>query len=234
LKARNSKIITNLNLPIIAYSVPQILIQKPQNSGEMFKKGFYIRPMFSPDISTIAGNKIGEIGSNWGIMLDYRFAKRLSIQTGVIRSLKLYDAYPEQYTFAWKVPYGTALKEIVATCKMIDIPINIRYDLTKKSNSRLFVSSGVTSYLMLNEKYEYIYTNPTAPGIKWRDWEGNTGNYFFGVANFSLGYERKIAKRWTIQAEPFVKIPLDKIGFGDVKLLSTGLFVSAKYPLIRR
>jgi hypothetical protein len=112
---------------------------------------------------------------------------------------------------------------------MLDIPLNVRYDFSTGRN-KWFVQSGLTSYLMLNEKYDYVYasnyTNQT-----WQSWEGKTGFYVAAEANVSFGVERKIGKRMTIQAEPFFKAPLANVGFGNVKLITTGLFISSKIEL---
>jgi hypothetical protein len=114
---------------------------------------------------------------------------------------------------------------------MLDVPLNIRYDITQKPNSRWFVSSGMTSYFMLKEQYVYNYENPADPKIKWKNWEGKTGPYYLGTINFSMGYERQIFGKLSLQAEPFFKMPISKVGFGQVHLSTIGLFISAKYPL---
>lgn len=46
--------------------------------------------------------------------------------------------------------------------------------------------------------------------------------------NFSLGLERKVSKSISVQLEPFLKIPIKNIGFGNVKLYTTGLFLNIK------
>lgn len=193
-------------------------------------KGLSIRLALSPDLSFIPSNKIFKVGNNWAAILEYRFNKRFSIQTGVIRSMKYYGALPSQYEWNayWTMP--SPLKDIDATCKMLDIPLNLRYDIWQKYRSRWFVSGGFTSYIMLKEEYRYNYENPTDPNIKRRSWEGKTGTYPFSVLNLSAGYERQLFRRLTFQAEPFFKAPLGKVGYGKVRLATAGVFFSVKYP----
>lgn len=195
-----------------------------------FEKGLSIRLALSPDFSFIPSNKIFKVGNNWAAILEYRFNNRLSLQTGVIRSLKYYGALPNQYEWNvyWTMP--SPLKDIDATCKMLDIPLNIRYDLSQKFNSRWFVGAGFTSYIMLKEEYRYNYENPADPNIKRTSWEGKTGAYPFSVLNLSAGYERQLFRRLTFQAEPFYKAPLGKVGYGKVRLATAGVFFSVKYP----
>ena len=43
------------------------------------------------------------------------------------------------------------------------------------------------------------------------------------VANVSVGYEHKISKTFDIRIEPFLKIPLQGIGVGNLRVTSAGL-----------
>ncbi|MCU0325618.1 MAG: PorT family protein, partial [Spirosomaceae bacterium] len=226
----------NLNPAFIQPSIKQPLSTILENklsitpSASQFRKGLAVRLAYSPDLSVIFGDKIEKIGRNIGVFAEYRINNRWSVNTGVIRSMKYYDAYPEDYSWIWKMP-ETPLLEINATCDMLDIPLNIRYDITQNSTSRIFASAGFTSYVMLKEKYKYNYANNYDPSIKWKEWEGSTGAYPFSISNLSVGYERQIFRKVSLQVEPFVKIPLGQVGFGKVRLVTTGVFFSAKYPL---
>ncbi|PLK42645.1 hypothetical protein [Emticicia sp. TH156] len=201
------------------------------NPNTAFRRGLNIRLALSPDLSFVASNHIGKIGTNWAALLEYRFNQRLSVQTGVIRSMKRYHAYPYQYEWASYLSLQSPLKDIDATCKMLDVPINLRYDITTQPNSRWFASAGFTSYIMLNETYKYNYENPADPNIKRRGWQGETGTYPFSVLNLSAGYEHRLFRGLTIQAEPIFKAPLGKVGYGKVRLATAGIFFSVKYPL---
>lgn len=221
---------SNLKLPVVSFeSTFEQPIAKPRENTA-FRRGLNIRLALSPDFSFIPSNEVLKIGNNWAAIVEYRFNNRLSIQTGVIRSLKLYNALPNQYEWTGYYNPSSPIIDIDATCKMLDIPLNIRYDLSQKPNSRWFVSTGFTSYVMLKEEYRYNYENPSDPNIKRTGWVGKTGTYPFGVLNLSTGYERQIFRRLTLQVEPFFKTPLGKVGYGKVRLATAGVFFSAKYP----
>lgn len=226
---------SSISLPVIAFESPQKETPvMPKSSPQAFKKGLYFRFGVSPDISLITMNEMTKSGNNLAFLLEYRFNNRLSIQGGVLRSMKYYDAYPESYEWPYSWGSPPKLVDINATCKMLDIPVNIRYDISQKKLSRLFVSAGATSYIMLNEKYVYNYENPADPKIKWKSWEGKTGPYYLGVLNFSMGYEYQLFRKLSVQAEPFFKLPIAHVGFGQVNLSTLGLLVSAKYPISTR
>jgi hypothetical protein len=220
----------NLKLPKISFESPAIATIAVPKANTAFRRGLNIRLSLSPDLSFIPSNKIFKVGNNWAAILEYRFNNRFSIQTGVIRSMKYYGALPSQYEWNayWTMP--SPLKDIDATCKMLDVPLNIRWDISQKPNSRWFVGGGFTSYIMLKEEYRYNYENPYDPNIKRTSWEGKTGAYPFSVLNLSVGYERQLFRRLTFQAEPFYKAPLGKVGYGKVRLATAGVFFSIKYP----
>ena len=184
---------------------------------------------FSPDYSKVVASEFGPMGYNLQVILDYKISQKLALRAGIIKSLKLYDAYPEDY--AWPVKWGkpsSPLREVQASCDMLDIPISVSYQILKKGSNQLYTTLGITNYKMINEKYEYFYENDADPNLKWRKWEGSSGFFGAGVVNMSIGIERKLTNFLSVQLEPFVKIPIKNVGFGDVKLLTTGLFLNIK------
>jgi hypothetical protein len=213
---------------------PTLALQKPAEKPaieDYFKKGFYIQIGFSPELSIVSEfDKETPIGNNRALLLNYRFSKNWSMQSGAMQSLKYYSAYPADYKWIWK-NVNTPLREINAVCRMIDIPVNVRYDFKASPRRKFFGSTGLTSYLMKKETYNYFYDNDADPSIKWRQWNGKTGFYKAGVLNFSAGMEYKLTKKLSLQIEPFAKIPIKQIGFGKVKLSSYGILLSANYPL---
>lgn len=219
--------------PTVAYTPPPppLAIPKKEDVSAFFRKGLSARILAGPDLSFISSSQMMKNPTLLlSIMLEYRFSKRLSLQAGIAKSSKLYTATGEQYQWpdAW---YSQKVRptEIDADCKVLDIPLNLRYDLSQRAKSRWFVASGISSYLMLNEKYDYTYPPHSYP--KWKNWEGSTGNYWLGVMNFSMGFERQIGRNLSIQAEPFFKLPLAEVGLGKIKLNTSGIFISARYKL---
>jgi hypothetical protein len=200
----------------------------PSEKTNTFQK-FALNLGFSPDYSKVVASEFGPLGYNLQVILDYKISQKWALRAGVIKSLKLYDAYPEDY--AWPVKWGkpsSPLREVEATCDMLDIPISLSYQILKKGSNQLYTTLGITNYKMINEKYEYFYENDADPNLKWRKWEGSSGFFGAGVVNMSLGIERKLTNFLSVQLEPFVKIPIKNIGFGNVKLLTTGLFLNIK------
>ena len=200
------------------------------------QRGLSIRFAVAPDLSTVGLDNFTRPGTNVGLLLEYRLASRWSIQAGLIQSTKVYRSYPSEYTpppGAWggKVMPGS----VDGLCNMFDIPVNLRYDVLlrpqtdKRFMSRWFVSGGVTSYIMKQEKYIYNYTSYAHN--QRTDSTASTGGYGFSNVNFSVGYERSVSKRLSWQVEPFIKVPLRGVGLFRVNLISTGAFFSIRYKL---
>jgi hypothetical protein len=120
---------------------------------------------------------------------------------------------------------------------MFDIPLNIRYDFAVKGRYkgdfryRWFISTGVTTYYKMREKYKDNYDNPHDPAIKYRDWKTESGSFKFSQVNVSFGAERKIIDKLSLQVEPYVKVPLKGVGFYNLNLISVGSFISIRYKL---
>lgn len=206
----------------------------PTENSKIFQK-LALNLGFSPDYSKVVASEFGSMGYNLQVILDYKISQKWALRAGVIKSKKLYDAYPEDYT--WPVKWGkpsSPLKEVTAACDMLDIPVSLSYQVLQKGPNKLYTSLGITNYKMMKEKYEYWYENDADPNLKWRKWEGSSGFFGAGIVNMSVGLERKLTNFLSVQVEPFVKIPVKNVGFGNVKLLTTGIFLNIKTQAPRK
>ena len=197
---------------------------------------FIVGVVFSPDLSTIGLRNFDRPGTNFGVSVQYQFSRRWSIQTGILQSQKNYQALPSQYQLPPNVKWEVQPSSISGACRMIDLPVNVRYDVSLQSHptglfssARWFVSAGATAYWINREAYQYNYANPDDPAIKYRNWKTSTGRQGISNLNLSIGYERQLNRRFSVQAEPFLKIPLRSIGFFKIRLISTGVFMSVRY-----
>lgn len=192
--------------------------------------------VYAPDISTVKFTHTQKPGTNIGLTIGYNISRRFTIQTGAIYTTKNYKSRGSDY----HPPKGywteyVKLETVTADCNMWDIPINLRYNLVPRHRTNLFVSTGLSSYLMRTESYDYryYYVNNPNPMYRERSYDTNT-KHWLSVLNLSVGYERQLSKSFAIQAEPFFKQPLKGVGFGKVKLNSTGIFLSVKYKPVAR
>ncbi|QHL86948.1 outer membrane beta-barrel protein [Nibribacter ruber] len=213
-------------------SLPQK--QAPVTQESNFLRFVQVGVAIAPDITTVKFKGAGRISPNAGMLVAVPISKRWSLVTGAIWARKIYSAPPEEYT----APAGSAISnyknDIDAVCQVIDLPLNLKYTLWQKGGNTLALQAGLSSYLMLSEKYTYSYTaaygygNPAKTYTK--TWEvDNENRHWFQVQNLSVSYARTFASGLSLGVEPFVKIPLSGIGEGKVNLTSAGVFFSTSY-----
>jgi hypothetical protein len=111
---------------------------------------------------------------------------------------------------------------------MWDMPVNLRYDWLLRKKSRAFVTTGLSSYFMNKEDLHYSYTYTNYTRYKSLVNEKNS-SFWMAALNVSVGYEQLISSEFSLQAEPFFKIPTSQIGYGNIHLNSLGMFLSVKY-----
>jgi len=204
-------------------------VAKKQDNPKL--KRWEIGLTYAPDISTVKFTHTQKPGTNYGLNIGYNISRRWQVNAGIIYTTKNYKMNGEDY----HPPKGywtdyVNLQEVEGSCDMWDIPVNVRYNIIPRKRSNFFASAGLSSYIMEKEDYDYYYTYGSNPNVVQRNrtYE-NVGNYWFSVVNLSIGYEKQIGKNISLQAEPFFKQPLKGVGFGNIKLNTTGIFFTGKY-----
>jgi len=96
------------------------------------------------------------------------------------------------------------------------------------------VNAGFSSYFMMKQTYIYFFHNGLRP-LAYKIEDNEQVNYWFKVANISLGLESDMGKGFSFQAEPFFKLPLKNMGIDNLKLNSYGFLLSFRYsPILNR
>lgn len=191
---------------------------------------FSIDLLAGPDLST-AGlfSDFYNPGYTLGFKAEYEIAPGFSLRAGVQQSQVRYTVGSSDYNPPqgyWTG--GIAANRTTAECLLLDIPVSLKYEVLQLANSRLYASTGLSSYIMLNETYSFDY-NYQQEGLV-QEWSEKTGTgYWFSNAMVSVGYELKLRQNWSIRAEPYLKLPLKGVGWGNVDLYSTGTVVALNY-----
>ena len=92
----------------------------------------------------------------------------------------------------------------------------------------------LSSYFMMKQTYIYfLHSNQRSACIQ--NLDNQQVNYWFGIADISVGFEAEIGKGFSFQAEPFLKLPLRNMGMEDLKLTSYGFLMTFRYaPVLSR
>jgi hypothetical protein len=190
---------------------------------------WFLKLPVSPDFTSISYYKPGKTGLNIGLLVEFIPGKHLAFSTGAIWSRKLYstDNPGTSYTSG---PYTSKVSFLDGDCRVLDIPVNITYYLPLRTRTTFFATAGLSSYIMLKEKYTYTVTANNHDYYYSEDYT-RKNNEWFSMLNLSIGIQRQIGERFWLQAEPFLKAPLSGIGEGKVDLVSMGAFFTIKYQL---
>lgn len=188
--------------------------------------------VLSPDLSTVGSvSNFYEPGYKFGAIIEYKLSSDLQISAGIIQSDVRYQAQGGEYkppSGYWT--YGVVPEETTGECLLIDIPINVKYNFLHFDRSRIYATTGISSYIMLDEKYRFTYDGNDSGLVQ--GWSGQTGTrHWISNLGFSVGYELDLHSSWSVRAEPFIKVPLKEVGWGNVKLYSIGSFISINYKL---
>ncbi|MDR9419094.1 outer membrane beta-barrel protein [Gracilimonas sp.] len=185
----------------------------------------------SPDLSTVSKlSNFDQPGYKFGLNVGYAINSQFTISTGIIQSKVRYNVNSQGYD-PYSVPTnGSNPSQLFAECIILDIPINLEYNFREFNSSRFFLKTGVSTYIMLNEDYRFNYDYPNPGQIEQKTVQSGKAHFMSNIG-FSLGYELDIHKNFSLRAEPFIKVPVQNVGWGNVKLYSVGTFVSVQYRL---
>ena len=211
--------------------------QPVQESNKAFiaaNQKFKTRPQFSlsvlaaPDVNAVNSFNRSQVGTNVGLQLSVRLSKRLSISTGAGYAVKPYTA---AYS-AYKASFGASIDptNVTANCKVLDIPLNMSYQVYSKGKNALALGTGLSSYFMLRENYRFDYSAESG----WKPYNleiKNQNQHLFGVLNVNATYQRQINSTFSAVVQPYMKLPLTGIGNGRVDLKSTGVALGVSWNI---
>ncbi|MEN9686763.1 MAG: hypothetical protein RLZZ28_2549 [Bacteroidota bacterium] len=175
------------------------------------------------DKSTVRFTYGNEPGYNIGALIGYHFNDHFSLHTGAIYTQKIYKLAGEDFTppkGSWVSYYK--LETVEGYCKMWEIPLQVKYSFNQHSKNSYFLSSGLSSYFMTNENYDYYYYYNGQLVMRNNAYK-STDTHLLSILHLSGGMEKAISRNLSLQVEPYAKIPLGGVGFGDIKLSSFGI-----------
>ncbi len=208
------------------------LVKKDKKKpASKIEKAFNIGIIAGIDYTTVRFKYGDHAGFNLGIMTGYQFSKNWSVYTGAIYTRKNYKLSGKDYNPPNS--YWTSyvdLQTVDGYCNMWEVPLLARYTFNSTSNTRFFASTGLSSYFMKKQQYNYNYKTVPAGTQGTSSWTNNTDyNHLFSILHFSAGFEKQVGKHLNWQVEPYAKLPLHGLGFGDIKMSSFGINFSIQY-----
>jgi len=175
-------------------------------------------------------NSLGDAksGTNVGLLFSAGIFNRLTVTTGANYSVKPYNTDITNYHTTYK--FKTDPSQIEADCRVLDIPINIDYQLYNKHKNKFSIGTGLSSYIMMHESYQYYYADPTTKGpVAFT--APPSGKYFFGIMNLQASYQRQVNSKFGLSITPYMKLPLTSIGYSQVRLQTAGVAVGLNWNI---
>jgi hypothetical protein len=216
------------------HNKPEIVSAKAGN--KVVKQGYSTRArlaitvLASPDINGVSSFSNSMVGTNAGLLFSIGISKKLTISTGALYSKKPYLTNFADYHSVSAYKFKTDPVSVSADCRVLDIPINIDYQVYKRAKNTFSLGTGVSSYIMLRENYHYNYDYAGATGPTELDIV-NKNQHILGVLNLEATYQHQLNSKFSIGVQPYMKVPLTNIGYSRVKLQSAGVAVGVTWNI---
>lgn len=175
------------------------------------RQGFYLAVQAGPLLSQVRNQGITKPGFDFGLLMGYSFSKRLSLETGILRTRQYFTAgsvYLQQI-----LNIGGA-ESLEGSRNAISIPFRLKYNFINGSSGNFFLTAGVSSVVGVNDHINIKVNLPVPPPHKF---SLGTPSYLPAYLNFGLGYEYKIGNCSNIRIEPYLEIPTNSTAGNSFK-----------------
>jgi len=210
-------------------AIPIDAVARTKDESWLKKPRLAITVLTSADINGVNSFNNTSTGKNIGMLFSVRFNK-LSISTGAQYAVKPYTMPFSAYSPNSGYKFKYSPQTVTADCRMLDIPLNIDYQLFEKNKNSISVGTGISSFIMLKENYQYNYATTHVYGLSSYN-VSNPDKYLFSSVNFQANYRRQINSKIGVNVMPYVKVPLSDIGYSRIKLQTVGVAVGLNWNI---
>jgi hypothetical protein len=220
-------IIEKTDTAVISLPIQTDTLQTENNNISKAKKAAESKFSFAfvagLDASTVKFKHTDNTGINAGIVAGYHFNESWSVHTGILYTKKNYTVSGEDFHApknSWVANYKLTMVD--GFCNMWEVPLFVRYQFNPNSKRSFFLSSGISSYIMTRENYNYSYYYNGQPVTRNSNYpNGNT--HLLSILRLSGGWRKTIGPGTSVLVEPYASLPLTGLGFGNIRLSSFGL-----------
>ena len=181
------------------------------------------------EVTSVGMERALRWGARGGVIAHVGLGRHWEAQLGLSYGRKRYHAAPDHYHMAegfWVG--GVAATDTESAADIWEVPLLATYHLRdRRRESSVFVSAGLTSYLLRKETFAYSYSREV-PDQNHGHSMYNQHRTVLGIAQFQLGYRLLQGDRLTYRISPFVSVPLSGVGYGDVQLYTGGVSVEVE------
>ncbi|MEQ7798332.1 hypothetical protein ABDJ41_00860 [Pedobacter sp. ASV1-7] len=189
-----------------------------------------------------------KLNMGYGVSMDYALSDKVSISSGIsyneigaTKNMGSGDRAMDAPAGAVAMVQETkSLKSVDANLVGIDIPLGIKYYLSKK----FYTNFGVSAFAVLNQKQNNNYLKSGVEYAPATEQIGNTGfkalfqtrevseavpsgeirgGKYLGFYNVSFGFKQPISGSKAFSVEPFMKLPMKEFTKENLYLIGTGV-----------
>ena len=197
----------------------------PEQKPKPRRKKFFISLVAGPDITTVKFQQWSNVGLQAGVLVGYQLSNRFAVEAGVLSGRKYYKSDGEYFDQSkLYLPPNTEMIALTGNCRMLELPVTLRYSFNDGKKKTFFTSAGFSSYLMQSEDYQYRYLYRSSGNVAthrkvYKDQSRN----WFSVVQLSGGVFAPLGKIGHLRIEPYYALPVGGIGYGNLPLSSLGL-----------
>jgi len=225
--------------------VNEIKHAKNDKKYSKWEPGVYVAPAMGND---------NKVNMNYGFSLSYNIADKLSVSSGIAYSSLSSTSNPQAQISAASdavssaIPSAAAtyssssrnLESVNASVRGINIPLELKYNISKKFYSGV----GVSALAVLNNRQDKNYLVSSGKNVTVANSAGvaeqkmlivtervsepqtqssSMPDKYIGFYNFSLGYKQKISNKSDFAIEPFLRVPMKTFSTDNLNLTNGGI-----------
>jgi hypothetical protein len=217
-----------------------------KNQGEALAKASTSQHEDKWEMGLVVSPSFGntkKLNMGYGISMGYALTDKISLNSGVSYSeMAATKNLPATVSSSFIASGSKNLESIEAKVSGIDIPLEIKYRVSKN----LYANVGVSAFAVINQKQSNSYIQEK---VVERAVNSDTGldqlksfavnervveqaseseseikdGRYIGFYNFSFGYKQKISKGKAVSIEPFMKVPMKEVSKENLRLIGTGV-----------
>lgn len=193
------------------------------------QKGWSLALLTGIDKSTVKFKYGNDAGYSIGMIAGFHFNEKWSIHSGAIYTTKNYKLDGKDFNApkgSWASYYK--IETIDGYCNMWEVPLQVRYRISGSAKNSISLNTGLSSYFMNREFYNYFYYNNGVPTNRSNAYP-SSDTHVLSIGHLSVVFDKRISNTLSFQWEPYAKIPFSGVGLGNIQLSSFGINLSLAY-----
>jgi hypothetical protein len=168
------------------------------------------------------------VGTNFGATFAITLGNKWTISTGGNYAIKPYLTGFNNYHTTHQ--FATTPTSVEANCRMLDIPLNVNYQVYSHYLNKITLGTGLSSYFMLREDYKFNYDGAYAPASSTFS-VINKNHNILSVLNIDATYTHQVNSKMGVTVQPYLKVPLSDVGASQVRLQTTGVALGLSWNI---